>query len=143
MKSQAKSKNIEIKESIDKDLLIYADVEMIKTVIRNLLSNAIKFTGKEGLINIKAYRENGYITAYVEDSGVGMSEKIKNSIFSIGDVKSKEGTEGESGTGFGLMICKEFIEKHNGKIWLESEEGKGSIFYFSIPDLSRNSANED
>jgi signal transduction histidine kinase/tetratricopeptide (TPR) repeat protein len=129
---QAKTKNIEIVESVHKDILIHADPEMIKTVIRNLVSNAIKYTRKDGTITVAANQKKSEVIVSVADNGTGMSDKIRQSLFNIGEVKSKEGTEGETGTGFGLMISKEFVEKHGGSIWVESEEGKGSTFYFSL-----------
>jgi signal transduction histidine kinase/tetratricopeptide (TPR) repeat protein len=132
LKPQAKQKNIDVIEAIPKDILVFADVEMIKTAIRNLVSNAIKYTNKDGQITISAVKNNSEVVVSVADNGTGMSPKIQSSLFNIGDVKSKEGTEGETGTGFGLMISKEFVEKHGGSIWVESEEGKGSCFYFNV-----------
>ncbi len=130
---QAKMKNIKIKAS---DLfvdIITADRNMINTVIRNLLSNAIKFTHSDGIIQFKTILENDKVVVSVEDNGVGMSEDACDNLFNISTCHSTNGTNDEKGTGIGLVLCKEFIERHNGLIWVESEIDKGSVFKFSIP----------
>ncbi len=130
----AKCKEIEITSYIQNDLAIYADRNTLQTVIRNLISNAVKFTPKGGKINIfsKATAEKS-VEISVKDSGIGMSCLMVENLFRL-DVKTNRlGTEGEPSTGLGLMLCKEFVEKHGGKIWVESKEGKGATFYFTIP----------
>ncbi len=136
----ANNKNIKIKTKTSQDLYIYADKEMIATILRNLLSNAIKFTYKNGEINIIArYRieVNEMVETYVEfsitDNGMGIPKDNLTNIFSLPVNRNSKGTYNESGTGLGLIVCKEFIEKHGGKIWVESEENKGSNFIFTIP----------
>jgi PAS domain S-box-containing protein len=137
MKSEmTKQKKIEITNRIMKDTFVYADVSMINTTLRNLLSNALKFSNKGGKIEIGMDENNhidGFLTFYVEDNGIGMSESLQSKLFKIDEKVSRTGTDDEPSTGLGLLLCKEFIEKHNGKIWVESEENKGSKFYFSLP----------
>jgi signal transduction histidine kinase len=106
---------------------------MIGSVLQNLITNAIKFTKVGGSISIKAVAENDTLNVAVSDEGIGMNEEQINNLFKLDKPASKRGTEGEVGTGLGLIICKEFIELHNGKIWAESTLGKGTNFQFSIP----------
>jgi signal transduction histidine kinase len=106
---------------------------MINTVIRNLLNNAIKFTPNQGQIRLSCQVEDATIRVQVSDTGIGMSAtKCENLFNEITTKNSTLGTAGEKGTGLGLLICKDFVEKHGGKIWVESEVGKGSSFYFTI-----------
>lgn len=108
---------------------------MIKTIFRNLLTNALKFTNKSGEINIFAKMNGSVVEVSVVDNGIVMNEDTIKSLFQIGKSKSGIGTAGERGTGFGLMLCKQFVEKHQGTIWVDSEIGKGSAFHFTLPDL--------
>lgn len=106
---------------------------MIDTVIRNLLNNAIKFTGEGKSIKISAKNIERYHRITVKDEGVGMSEEDQSKLFKL-EVKFKSrGTAGETGTGLGLVICKEFVEKNGGNIWCESEINKGTAFHFTVP----------
>jgi signal transduction histidine kinase len=105
---------------------------MLKLVLRNLMSNAIKYSGDGGVIKIYSERTKNKIRISVSDIGVGISEDMKNKIFTSQRVNTY-GTSNEPGTGLGLMLCKEFLEKIGGSIWVESEQGKGSIFSFDIP----------
>ena len=135
--SNAVTKKIQLKNTISEDTFILADENMIKTVLRNLISNAIKFTQNEGEIMLSSRELPNETMISVTDNGVGMSEKVKSELFDVSNINTKLGTAGEKGSGFGLLLCKEFVEKHRGKIWIESEIGKGSTFNFSIPkDLS-------
>lgn len=136
LNSSAEAKKIQIKLNIPQEIDVEVDTEMIKTVVRNLLSNAIKFTPENGTITISANKDNEKIQLEIADTGTGMNEKTKNSLFKIGETKSKAGTNGEQGTGFGLLLCKEFIDKHNGKIDVKSEVNKGSRFIITIPEVS-------
>lgn len=129
----ADEKKLELKRGFDKSIKLFADQNMINTVIRNLVSNAIKFT-KEGSIKIDAFQENGNTTIKVIDSGIGIESKKLDKIFEVMKYKSTQGTNGETGTGLGLILCKEFIQKHKGTISVESEPGKGTVFSFTIPD---------
>lgn len=109
-----------------------ADKKMISTVLGNLISNAVKFThsGGEIVISVKPKQKEWVIT--VSDNGVGIKKEAIEKLFRIDESHSTLGTEDEKGTGLGLLLCKEFVEKNNGKIWLESEEKKGSKFHFSV-----------
>ncbi|MGA2406604.1 MAG: two-component regulator propeller domain-containing protein [Bacteroidales bacterium] len=128
-------KNIELNSRFTDDLTIVADKNMIKTILRNLISNAIKFTYKNGKVEITATIDNKQVEISVSDSGIGMTKETMAKLFRIDSNLSTHGTENEKGTGLGLILCKEFVEKHGGKIWVESESGKGSIFRFTLPRL--------
>ena len=130
----AKGKGISITYDIHKDLKILADKNSFQTIMRNLVSNAIKFTNKGGSISVSASVANeGLVQISIKDTGIGISPKMVGDLFRI-DVKTgRKGTDGESSTGLGLLLCKEFVEKHGGKIWVESEERKGSDFRFTMP----------
>jgi PAS domain S-box-containing protein len=131
----ARKKEIEINISVAEDLEVTADDHMFDTVIRNLVSNAVKFTQKKGKINISAFKNpDNAIEISISDTGIGMSAELKNKLFLLNEKVNRRGTEGEPSSGLGLLLCKEFIEKHGGKIWVESEVGKGSKFTFTIPD---------
>ncbi len=135
LQQQAQNKNIQILEIVSDDEIVYADKNMITTVIRNLISNAIKFTNKNGSIvfEAKKQKENDFLEISVTDTGVGIPKDIIKDLFSVDRKYSTEGTENETGTGLGLILCKDFVEKHGGKIWIESVFGKGSSFKFTIP----------
>ena len=128
----ASQKKITIHENLPSELSVFADKLMISTVLRNLISNAIKFTKQDGEIRISAEKKSKEIHIYISDNGVGIKEKRLKNLFRIDENESTSGTNNEKGTGLGLILCKEFVEKHGGKIWVESEEGKGSTFYFSL-----------
>ena len=130
----AKQKEIEFVIDISEDTIVTADLPMLNTVLRNLISNAIKFTPRGGKIEIGTIFQpsEDSVAIYVKDSGIGMSTETISKLFRIDQKVSRPGTEGEPSTGLGLLICKEFVEKHGGKIRVESEEGKGSSFYFTL-----------
>lgn len=129
----SKNKNIKINYLQKEEILIFADKNMLRTILRNLISNAIKFTKKRGEINISAQKSDKDILICVSDNGIGIDTQNLTKLFDITQKSSTLGTDNESGTGLGLFICKDFIEKHNGKIWVESVIGKGSDFKFTIP----------
>jgi len=131
--NMAASKNISIHHDIPDNLIVYGDYDMLNTVLRNLITNAIKFTHKGGEITISASSQNDEIAISVRDTGMGMDEKTRNKLFKINEKITIVGTEKEKGTGIGLLLCKEFVEKHGGEITVESELGKGSEFKFTIP----------
>lgn len=131
----AKAKSIKINLPATDPQIIVADVEMLRTIMRNLLSNAIKFTSKGGEINIQAKDDSAMVKILVSDNGVGIAPDNLAKLFSISSIHSTRGTEKEKGTGLGLLLCKEFVENHRGKIWAESEEGKGSTFIFTLPKI--------
>lgn len=128
---QAKEQSLVLE--LEPDLEVYADKEMIATVLRNLVFNAIKFSVKGSEIRISAKAHDSMVTVKVIDSGVGISPESLHNLFSLKKSYSSAGTEGESGTGLGLVICREFIEKNNGIITVESKEGEGSVFSVTIP----------
>ena len=133
LKNSAAEKEITLNLSIDKELFVNIDKNMIKAVLRNLISNAIKFTNKGGQVTISAIKINLVAEVTIADTGVGIDQLTLEHIFSIDKVSSTYGTSNEKGTGLGLQICKEFIENSGGKIWAQSEKGKGSKFIFTIP----------
>jgi signal transduction histidine kinase len=129
----ANNKNIKIDVPISDELDVLADSHMFETIVRNLVSNAIKFTRNGGTIAVTAsYTDAQFVVVKIIDSGIGMSPELKDKLFQINEKTNRPGTDGEPSTGLGLLLCKEFIEKHDGKIWVESEVGKGSTFLFSI-----------
>ena len=115
------------------NLTVNADRDLLRLVLRNLLSNAIKFSETGGKITISAKIEKGSLIAKVTDNGIGMDKEKLHSLFDENMLKSSKGTCLETGTGLGLKLCKTFIDALGGNIWAESEPGKGSVFYFSIP----------
>lgn len=130
----AKFKDIEIKTNLNKELYANIDIYMFKAILRNLISNAIKFTDNNGKIEISAFHANSKTVIKVTDNGTGMKQETIDKLFSFSPVNSSKGTANESGTGLGLMLCKDFIDKHCGKIWVESTIGKGTTVSFSLPD---------
>jgi signal transduction histidine kinase len=133
IQGSAKIKEIEIVNETPETTMINADINMLQTILRNLVSNAIKFTAKGGKVNIIANSTDHTIEISVSDSGIGMTQTVIDNLFKIDVKTSRKGTEGELGSGLGLLLCKEFIEKHEGEIRVESKVKKGSTFYFTLP----------
>jgi len=133
LEGNVQQKNIKIKQLIGPDIAVLADDNMLKTIFRNLVSNAIKFSLRDGCITLTATATNGQIEITVADTGVGIPPETLPLLFQIENTITTKGTSNEAGTGLGLILCKEFIEKHKGKIWVESTEGKGSKFIFTLP----------
>jgi PAS domain S-box-containing protein len=129
----ASQKSIQINRTLPPDTIVFADRAMVSTVIRNLISNAIKFTNTNGEIQISAKQKNNQILISIKDNGVGMSKETIEKLFRIEESFSSKGTNNETGTGLGLLLCKEFVEKHGGIIWVESTVGIESTFFFSLP----------
>ena len=127
------AKNIKLTSTIKSNTYVFVDINMITTVLRNLISNAIKFTNSGGHIIIDSNDNKDFLTISVSDDGVGISEENQKKLFRIDEQYTTTGTNEEIGTGIGLILCKEFIEKHNGKIWVESKIGEGSTFFFTLP----------
>ena len=133
LQKQAEIKEITIQNNISAGTLCLADHNMISTVLRNLISNGIKFTNQGGMVKVNVTSKENMYQFSVEDNGVGMSDEIKSKLFRITEKIKRQGTAKEEGTGLGLILCKEFIEKNGGSIWVESEAGKGSKFFFTLP----------
>jgi signal transduction histidine kinase len=129
----AAAKDISISCEIPGNLFILADKYMIETIFRNLISNAIKFTNAGGKIKVEAIAKGSFAEIAVVDDGVGISKENLNELFRIDEQFRRDGTANEKGTGLGLILCREFLEKNNGTINVESEEGKGSRFSITIP----------
>ena len=129
----AKNKEIELTMEVKKDIWVRADINSINTVIRNLVSNSLKFTPAKGQVKLLAKVVDNFAEITVSDTGVGIPQAVQDRIFQIDKRISTKGTENETGTGLGLILCKEFVEKNGGTIRIESEEGKGSKFIFTVP----------
>jgi signal transduction histidine kinase len=129
----AVSKNITINNYIGDKTHVFADIDMLKTVLRNLVSNSIKFTNNGGIININAEDKHNVVIISISDNGIGIKPEKLSKLFDISQRQNTTGTAEETGTGLGLIICKEFVEKNAGEIWVESECGKGSSFRFTLP----------
>ena len=128
-----KEKNISLLNNVDNETLVYADVDMLRSIVQNLIVNAIKFTPNEGKVIVSSTAINGFVEVSVEDTGIGIESERSSELFNFNRLFSTEGTAGEKGTGLGLPLCKEFVEKNGGKIRIESELGKGSKFTFTLP----------
>ena len=136
-KLRALQKGITIINEIPETLKIYADEKMINSVLRNLLSNSVKFTRKNGIVVGKAREiEEGMVEISVTDTGVGIPGNTMAKLFKLGEKVGSKGTDNELSTGLGLVLCKEFVEKHGGRIWVESKESNGSTFYFTLHNYS-------
>ena len=124
-------------QDMDKELSGFVDIDMIKTVIRNLISNAIKFSFEGGTITIGSKIEGDHVVISVKDSGKGIKKEDQEKLLKQNTHYPSYGTNNEKGSGLGLMLCKDFVEQHDGKLWFESEEGKGSTFFASLKALSK------
>jgi two-component system, sensor histidine kinase and response regulator len=134
LKQEIQKKNHQLKLDCPDDLEVYADQNMLKTVIRNMVANAIKFTRPGGKIDVTALKTgNGDTEIIFKDTGIGMSETLLQSLFKIDSKTSRPGTDGESSTGLGLLLCKDFIQKHGGAIKAKSVAGEGTIFFVTFP----------
>lgn len=133
LKVQAGAKQIKINLDLSEDCQAYADENMIRMVVRNLISNAIKFSFKSGEILVRSNFLPKFIDIEVKDDGVGISQENIQKLFKVNQQVVNQGTENEKGTGLGLILCKEFVEKNNGKIWVESKLGSGSSFHVLLP----------
>jgi signal transduction histidine kinase len=129
----AQNKEIKLDWNVNSDITATIDPNMIGSVLQNLVTNAIKFTERGGRVTVNAYTESNHLNFTVSDTGVGIGEEQLNKLFKLDKTSSSRGTDDEVGTGLGLIICKEFIESHQGKIWVESIPKEGSTFYFTIP----------
>lgn len=135
LEHSANNKKISIKNVIGAEILALADNNTLNAVIRNLIANAIKYTKENGIIEISAEIKDGYAEVKVSDNGIGMNEYTLKNLFNRSEAVSRPGTANESGTGLGLILCKEFIEQNGGTLRAESKEGAGSVFIFTLPYL--------
>jgi two-component system sensor histidine kinase/response regulator len=134
-RNDAERKNIELVPKLSGDMIVYTDMNMANLVLRNLLSNAIKFTPQGGEVEVEVVKKSDNIIVSVSDNGLGMDEETLNNLFKSSVNESRPGTNNEKGFGIGLGLCKEFIEKNGGRLYVESTQGKGSTFSFTIPIL--------
>jgi signal transduction histidine kinase len=135
----AEHKQITLKRSIPEQVFVYADQSMMNTVVRNLISNALKFTDSGGTITVSVRQDDTCIKVSVADTGIGIDAKHVPQLFQIDAKYQRKGTANEQGTGLGLILCKEFVERNGGEIWVKSEVGKGTTFTFTLP-LPQNSS---
>jgi signal transduction histidine kinase len=134
IKTQADTKKITLSAIVDDTIFIESDSDMLKTILRNLLTNAIKYTSEGGIVAVKAQMMPDFVEIAISDSGIGIEAEDIDHLFRIDkNLKSREGTNSEKGSGLGLILCKEFIDKLDGEIWVESELGKGSTFILTLP----------
>jgi len=120
--------------TLPKSQTVYADEAMLNSILRNLLSNAVKFTARGGKIFVGVKNsKNNSVEISIKDTGIGMPVDLTEKLFKMEEKVGRKGTAGEESTGLGLLLCKEFVEKNGGKIWVESKENEGSTFYFTIP----------
>jgi PAS domain S-box-containing protein len=138
MSYSANLKEITINNKVRDNEMVFADENMLRTILQNLVSNAIKYTRKGGSIIIDSKLADNVVSVFVTDNGVGIKPEALEKLFDIANIHTTRGTEEEGGTGLGLLICREFVEKHGGKIGAESEPGNGSTFWFSLPDTQIN-----
>lgn len=136
----AKNKQVKLINEVQEEIKVFADTNHLRVILRNLIANAFKFTKENGTITVSATQESkDFITIAVKDTGVGMTAEQIGKLFITNMHFSTRGTNDEHGTGLGLLLCKDFVEKNGGKIWVESEKDKGSTFYFTLPQkLSGN-----
>jgi PAS domain S-box-containing protein len=130
-------KNIKILNEIDKNMSIFGDPDMLRSIIQNFISNSIKFTSKNGVIKIKAKYLKGFVQILIEDNGVGISKDGLDKIFKLDEKYTTLGTDGESGSGLGFLLCRDMIEKHGGKLEVESEINKGTVVKFTMPLIKK------
>lgn len=133
-KGSADFKKIEIKCFVDPGIELFADLNMLKTILRNLISNAIKFCNSGGDVTISATENQNTVTVKVADNGMGIDYKVKENLWDFSSTIPSVGTSNEQGSGLGLKLCKDFVERHGGEIWVDSELGEGSVFSFSLPN---------
>ena len=133
LRPAAEIKNISLTFDPSEAITVCAEENMLKTILRNLISNGIKFTQTHGQIQILARNHQNLVEISVMDNGVGMTEDTQDKLFQMEKYKSTKGTANEEGSGLGLLLCKEFVDRHGGRIWVESELERGSEFKFTLP----------
>ncbi|MCF6270959.1 MAG: tetratricopeptide repeat protein [Melioribacteraceae bacterium] len=137
LKENALVKGVSLSSELDETTLVYADRNMVSTILRNLVANGIKYTNEGNLVKILAEKRKNEVVITVYDHGIGMSQEEMDSLFRIDVHHTTLGTQGEEGTGVGLILCKELVNNNGGKIWVESELGKGSKFIFTLPSIKK------
>jgi signal transduction histidine kinase len=134
----SEAKKISMINNIPDNVFVNADPNMLNTILKNLVSNSIKFTRDEGQINVNVTQAEDLITFSVADTGVGIKKELHDKLFKIESNVTTPGTNKEKGIGLGLVICKEFVKKHDGEIWFETKAGKGTTFFFTIRNQKNN-----
>jgi signal transduction histidine kinase len=130
----AAKKELETNNDIPNDIIVFADENMLQTILRNLVLNAVKFTNKGGAVSIGAKKiDGGKIEIFIIDNGIGMSKEVVDNLFTLGEQVHRIGTDNEPSSGLGLLLCQEFVSKHNSVIEVVSIEGEGSVFKFELP----------
>jgi hypothetical protein len=133
IRSEAEQKMVYLKNNVPTGILVHADPRMLQSLLQNLLSNALKFSNPEGSVQIDAKQQEEMIRIEVRDWGLGMDQDTLSNLFSLEGSRSNQGTAGEKGSGLGLVLCKEFIQRHGGELWARSEPGQGTAIYFTLP----------
>jgi signal transduction histidine kinase len=133
LQTVAEQKNIALHNVVAAETVIQADQSMLNTVLRNLISNAIKFVKPGGSIDVSARKDGVMVTVAVQDTGIGMDQKTLAGLFALDKKRTRRGTAGEKGTGLGMVLCKQFVEQHGGRIWVESSPGQGTTVFFTLP----------
>ncbi len=131
--TRIESKNHTIVNHISEELTVFCDPDITKSIFINLINNAIKFTAKQGFIELYSEMEKDQVKIYVRDNGIGIKETQMQDLFKLGAEVKRKGTDGELGTGLGLLMVKNFVEMQQGSISVESKEGQGSVFMFTLP----------
>ena len=142
LKETASINTINLHSEIEENANVFADEKMLISILQNIVSNAIKHSHNGGQITLSAKQDDGMMIVAIKDSGKGMSKEIMGKLFAPQVKSLSKSVEENKGAGIGLLLVKGFLEKNNGKIWVESEEGKGSSFYFTLP-LDEPSAKDD
>ncbi|WP_045221806.1 sensor histidine kinase [Desulfonatronum thioautotrophicum] len=143
LRSVAELKGISIQNAIPENLKVMVDQPMITTVVRNLVSNALKYSSSGGALTISGFLNGDKVEMAVRDTGIGMDQNTQAHLFALDRKTIRPGTQGEHGTGLGLILCKEFITRHGGRIWVESELGRGTTFHFTVPARALSGENDD
>lgn len=138
--ASARQKSVSLRVEIDPGISVFADRDMVSTVVRNLVNNAIKFTRSEGGVTIRAERDGETVTVSVVDTGVGMTQEQADRLFTMTSSQSQNGTAGETGSGLGLLLAQEYVSRNGGTLWATSAPGEGSTFAFTLPAAPRQPA---
>ncbi|MDY0348030.1 MAG: tetratricopeptide repeat protein [Tenuifilaceae bacterium] len=141
LKPAADKKQINILLQVEEHLIVWADRNLVGVVVRNLISNAIKFSDNNDEITISATEDENMVKIAVKDNGVGINDADKDKLFRLDTNFTSQGTAGEKGSGLGLLLCKEFVKKNGGEIWIENNPNKGMIFFFTLPSYPTTQSN--